>query len=110
MARSLVGGSGSFLSVVGNSGARVGNTPRALEGQGRKAVHGRPIGSPLGHGSIVIRSRQHGNLRIKSADFYCNGEEIARCLAESISIDEPVSEFFKSLEILEEEKASDGAE
>ena len=34
VARSLVGGSGSFLSVVGNSDARVGNTPRALEGQG----------------------------------------------------------------------------
>ena len=33
------GGSGSFLSVVGNSGARVGNTPRALYGAGAK---GRP--------------------------------------------------------------------
>ena len=73
VARSSVGGPGSLLSVVGNSGARVGNTPRALEGQGRKAVHGRPIGSPLGHGSIVIRSRRHGNQRARSAGFYCNG-------------------------------------
>lgn len=46
---------GSFLSVVRSSGARVGNTPRALEGQGQKAVRGRPIGSPSGHMSIVVR-------------------------------------------------------
>ena len=51
----LGGRPGSFLSVVGNSGARVGNTPRALLGQGRKAVRGRPIGSPSGLASIVVR-------------------------------------------------------
>lgn len=44
---------GSFLSVIGSSGARVGNTPQALEGQGQKAVRRHPIGSPSGHMSIV---------------------------------------------------------
>ena len=52
--------------------------PGPSMGQGRKAVHGRPIGSPLGHGSIVIRSRRYGNQRIKSAGFYCNGVLNAR--------------------------------
>ena len=56
---------------------------------------------------LIDSGKRRGN---KSASFTKRGEEIARCLAESISIDEPVSEFFKSLEILEEEKASDDAE
>ena len=38
----------------GNSCARVGNTPRALWGQGQKAVRGRPIGGPFGHIAIVV--------------------------------------------------------
>lgn len=46
----------------------------------------------------------------KSASFTEKGEEIARRLAESISVDELVSDLFKSLEALEEEKAFDSAE
>ena len=38
---------GRFLSVVfGGHAARASNTPRALEGQGKKAARGRPVGSP----------------------------------------------------------------
>ena len=55
---------------------------------------------------LIDSGKRRGN---KSASF-TEGGGIARRLAESISIDEPVSEFFKSLEILEEEKASDGVE
>ena len=46
----------------------------------------------------------------KSASFTEKGEEIARRLVESFSIDEPVSELFDSLKILEEGKAADSAE
>ena len=46
----------------------------------------------------------------KSASFTEKGEEVDRRLAESISVDEPVGELFKSLEALEEEKAPDNAE
>ena len=47
-------GPGSFLSVV-RSGERPRwqHPPRALEGQGRTAIRGRPIGGPSGLGQTV---------------------------------------------------------
>lgn len=52
-----------------------GNTPRALEGQGRTAIRGRPIGGPSAHGQTVghAPNARHRSHRLLISD--CNGRD-----------------------------------